>query len=76
MECLGPQCAEMLLEWLKARTAGSSGGESPAGAVPKQGLLWTASPYREEAASIATPGELAAPSSTWSTPYSGAIITR
>jgi restriction system protein len=59
MECLGPQCAEMLLEWLKDRAAGSSGGESLDGTAPKQGLLWTTSPYREEAPAIATPGELA-----------------
>ncbi len=34
-------------------------GESSAGTVPKQGLLWTASPYREDAPAIATSGELA-----------------
>src|SRR6201992_1311070 len=26
MECLGPQCAAMLLDWLKARAAGAGGG--------------------------------------------------
>ena len=25
MECLGPQCASMLLEWIKARAAGPDG---------------------------------------------------
>jgi restriction system protein len=59
MECLGPQCAEMLLEWLKARAAGQPGGESPPAGVAKQGLLWKAAPYQEEAPAIVTPGELA-----------------
>jgi restriction system protein len=61
MECLGPQCAAMLLDWLKARAAGSDGmdavaaGEGP----PRQGLLWTAAPYQEEAPAITTRAELA-----------------
>jgi restriction system protein len=59
MECLGPQCAEMLLEWLKSRAAGLTAEESPSGGVPKQGLLWTAAPYQEEAPAITTPRELA-----------------
>jgi restriction system protein len=59
MECLGPQCAEMLVEWLKARAAGQAGGGSPTGVVAKQGLLWTAAPYLEEAPAITTPQELA-----------------
>jgi restriction system protein len=48
----------MLLEWLRDRSAGSSGGASPDGTAPKQRLLWTTSPYREEAPAITTPGEL------------------
>jgi restriction system protein len=59
MECLGPQCAEMLLEWLKSRAAGLTAEESPAGGVPKQALLWTTAPYQEEAPAITTPRELA-----------------
>ncbi len=59
MECLGPQCAEMLLEWLKARSAAMPGGEAASVAVPKQGLLWTAAPYHEDAPAITTSRELA-----------------
>jgi restriction system protein len=61
MECLGPQCAAMLLDWLRARAAGSDGGElipEEAGR-PKQGLLWTAAVYQDEAPAITTPPELA-----------------
>ena len=29
MECLGPQCASMVLEWLKARAVGAA-AEAPA----------------------------------------------
>jgi len=61
MECLGPQCAEMLLEWLSARASGQSAGGPPAGAGAgaTQGLLWTTAPYQEDAPAIATPRELA-----------------
>lgn len=55
MECLGPQCATMLLEWLKTRTEAAS-DEVPAG---RQGLLWTSAPYQEDAPAIRTPAELA-----------------
>ena len=51
MECLGPQCAEMLLEWIKAR-APPGRRRSPTGGVAKQGLLWTTAPYQEEAPAI------------------------
>lgn len=61
MECLGPQCATMLLEWIKARAAGSDGPRAvPEGeGRPRQGLLWKAAPYHEEAPAIATAAELA-----------------
>ena len=59
MECLGPQCAEMLLEWLKARASGEAGTGSSPEPVAKQNLLWTAAPYHEEAPAITTPRELA-----------------
>lgn len=52
MECLGPECASMLLEWFRARSEG--GGEAT-----KQGVLWKAAPYQEDAAAIRTQGELA-----------------
>ena len=60
MECLGPQCASMLLDWLKARAGTAE--ESPAGGVgaaSRQGLLWKAAPYSEEAPAITTAAELA-----------------
>jgi restriction system protein len=60
MECLGPQCASMLLDWLKARAgAGESSAVSGGAAAIRQGLLWTAAPYSEEAPAITTPAELA-----------------
>jgi restriction system protein len=61
MECLGPECAAMLLDWLKARAAGPDGEDEKAsgGGRPQQGLLWTAAPYVDEAPAIATPAELA-----------------
>ena len=61
MECLGPQCAAMLLDWLKARAAGSGGAEEAASGAgrPQQGLLWTSAPYVEEAPAIASRAELA-----------------
>jgi len=56
MDCLGPQCAEMLLEWLKTRTETSNG--EPEKAKPAQGLLWRAAPYQEEAPAITSAAEL------------------
>jgi restriction system protein len=50
----------MLLDWLKAR-AGTPDPSAPgaAGAPSRQGLLWTAAPYSEEAPAITTSAELA-----------------
>jgi restriction system protein len=61
MECLGPQCAAMLLDWIKARAANSSGDATESSAAPRQrqGLLWTAAPYQDEAPAITTAAELA-----------------
>lgn len=64
MECLGPQCASMLLEWLKARVEGPGQGgvipEEPRGAsAPRQGSLWTSAPYQDDAAAVRTPPEFA-----------------
>ena len=61
MECLGPQCASMLLEWLRAR-AGESTTEAPStssSTAPRQGWLWTSAPYNEEAPSSPPAAELA-----------------
>ena len=51
MECLGPECAEMLLEWLRARSGEAEKQLQPPTApeTPRQGLLWNAAPYSEEA---------------------------
>src|SRR5262249_30013612 len=60
MECLGPQCASMLLEWLKTRAASPSSpanGKDPA-ARARQPMLWAAAPYQEEASAIRTGAEL------------------
>jgi restriction system protein len=55
MECLGPQCATMLLEWLKARAETGDAG-STAG---RQGVLWRSAPYQEDAPALRSPEELA-----------------
>jgi restriction system protein len=63
MECLGPQCAAMLLDWLKRQ--GAELGSSPAPSLEspstslRQGLLWKAAPYQEDAPSIRTQPEWA-----------------
>jgi restriction system protein len=51
----------MLLEWLKARAGSPSDVSSPEprGAASRQGLLWTAAPYSEDASAIASAAELA-----------------
>ena len=63
MECLGPQCAAILLEWLKQQGAelGSSLVTPPASnsSSNRQGLLWTALPYQEDAPSLRNPAEWA-----------------
>ncbi|MBX6314963.1 MAG: restriction endonuclease [Isosphaeraceae bacterium] len=56
MECLGPQCAAMLLEWLKERSASIGAANGPK-AAPGQGLLWTSVPYQEDAPAIRTAAE-------------------
>src|SRR5271165_2987463 len=61
MECLGPQCAAMLLEWLRERS-GEAEQNRPPGTGPevaRQALLWKAAPYSEEAPVIGSPAELA-----------------
>jgi restriction system protein len=73
MECLGPQCAVQLLDWLKAYAAGIAHAGSaapPSPALPSetpdtagkrlsQGLLWQVVPYNEEAPAIKSSHELA-----------------
>ncbi len=71
MECLGPQCAELLLDWLRSRSQtltetsqpvqGSSAGSAEASSqsIASQGLLWQTVPYQDEASAIRTPAEFA-----------------
>ncbi len=56
MECLGPECATLLIEWLKTRTA-EAPGESPGARPASQRSLFAASPYQEDAPAIRTPSE-------------------
>ena len=58
MNCLGPECAAMILDWLKARSL----GEGTAAAAPvelRQGLLWKSAAYQDEAPAITSLPELA-----------------
>ena len=61
MECLGPRCASMLLDWLKAQRDARSRAVGPGPGRPpgRQGLLWTSGPYQEEAPAIRSEAELA-----------------
>lgn len=56
MECLGPQCASMLLDWIKSRAAELEPVASPAN---RQGVLWTTAAYQDDAPAIRSPAELA-----------------
>lgn len=56
MECLGPQCATMLLEWLRSRAEPGSGSQ-PTG-LSRQGTLWTTEPYQDDAPSLRSDREL------------------
>jgi restriction system protein len=58
MECLGPQCAAKLLEWLQAYSRSTESGRDDEGAA-RQGSLFTTASYDESAAAIRTPAELA-----------------
>jgi restriction system protein len=55
MECLGPQCAAMLLEWLKEKSQAVNGQSVDL----RQRSLWTSAPYQEEAPAIYSEAELA-----------------
>jgi restriction system protein len=64
MECLGPRCAAMLLEWLKSQreTLGEASNSKSGEALPstgRQGLLWSSVPYQDEAPAIRSEAELA-----------------
>lgn len=53
MECLGPQCAEMLLQWIQSRAS-----ETTIASPIVQGRLFTASPYHDDAPAIRSRPEL------------------
>jgi restriction system protein len=55
MECLGPACASILLEWLKEQAGKAAGAD----AVPRQAMLWDAVPYQEDAPALRSARELA-----------------
>ena len=77
MECLGPRCASVLLEWLKDRSREAAPGpgrgqeeekeeaketgEGKAGerGRARQGMLWGAAVYQEDAAAVRTREEFA-----------------
>lgn len=59
MECLGPQCASALLEWLKARAEGLSDSANSFPPTSRQGLLWGSAPYQDDAPAIQSAAELA-----------------
>lgn len=59
MECLGPQCASLVLDWLKAQAAAASRNEPSAAPSLSQGVLWDQVPYQDDSPSINTPQELA-----------------
>ncbi len=63
MECLGPRCAAMVLDWLKTQreAAPAPGLPTPqAGAAQgRQALLWASVPYQDDAPAIRSEAELA-----------------
>ncbi len=58
MECLGPQCASMMIEWLTARAAQGATAPASDGGPASQKTLWTATPYQEDAPAIRSRSEL------------------
>ena len=58
-ECLGPQCARVILEWLEARAASLPRDLSPSSPARTQGVLWAVVPYEEDRPAITSPQELA-----------------
>jgi restriction system protein len=58
MECLGPRCAAMILEWLKEQSAGTSEEARQAERAVAQRTFWTSVAYDEESPAIRTAAEL------------------
>ncbi len=63
MECLGPRCAAMLLDWLKNQRDGIGEASKPAASASasggRQGLLWSSVAYQEDSPAIRSESELA-----------------
>lgn len=59
MQCMGPQCASLVLEWLKAQAALMPGDVVGGPVKLAQGSLFTALPYQEEAPWILSSPEMA-----------------
>jgi restriction system protein len=61
MECLGPRCAAMLLDWLKTQRDLLDETSFSSSAVPsgRQGLLWSSVAYQDDAPAIRSEAELA-----------------
>ena len=63
MECLGPRCAAMLLEWLKTQREAlevpAKSGQPTAPPSGRQGLLWASVAYQDDAPAIRSEAELA-----------------
>jgi restriction system protein len=57
-ECLGPHCAGMVLDWLKAQAVAAPPDASSSAAPLNQGMLWTHIPYQEEAPAVTSLAEL------------------
>ena len=55
MECLGPQCASLILDWMKSQDRGPSATLT----APRQATLFTKSAYSEDAPAIRSPSEFA-----------------
>jgi len=56
MECEGTRCAAILLDWIRAQ--GGSPPVEAATAQARQGLLWKAAPYQEDAPALTSAAEL------------------
>ena len=56
MECLGPECANLLIQWLQARAAVPT--PTPTSAAPSQGRLFSSAPYQDDAPAIRSRSEL------------------
>src|SRR5580704_14233828 len=57
MECLGPECVSMLLEWMKTRSAELDVTTSieRAPEMPRQALLFKTVAYQEDAPAVRSP---------------------